>query len=186
LAPRISLGKFRRTLPEVWFRIIHLSADHVKSCAELREQTVEVALGPDRAFENGNIGVLTRCVPASQVVCAIPPRRHPAKGPKPPKKTGPSSAARFLRLAQKWQRQLDAGEIESQAAIARREGLTRARVTQIMSLLRLAHEVQKKILEKQKTKAAAPLSERALRSLAAAQNATEQMDAFRGLTEARA
>ena len=36
------------------------------------EQTVEVALGPKGAFENGNIGTLTRRVPANRVVSAIP------------------------------------------------------------------------------------------------------------------
>jgi hypothetical protein len=45
--PRTSLGKFRRAVPEVWFRIIHVSTDHVKGSVELREQTVEVALGPE-------------------------------------------------------------------------------------------------------------------------------------------
>ena len=38
--------------------------------------------------------------------------------------------------ALEWQRQLDSGEVRSKADIARREGLTRARVTQIMNLLR--------------------------------------------------
>jgi hypothetical protein len=41
-----------------------------------------------------------------------------------------------LARALEWQRQLDAGEIESRSAIARRERLTRARVTQIMNRLR--------------------------------------------------
>jgi biotin operon repressor len=44
-----------------------------------------------------------------------------------------------LARALEWQRQLEAGEAESQAAIARREGLTRARVTQIMNRLRDLH-----------------------------------------------
>jgi hypothetical protein len=35
-----------------------------------------------------------------------------------------------------WQRQLESGQVRSRADIARREGLTRARVTQIMNLLR--------------------------------------------------
>jgi len=43
-----------------------------------------------------------------------------SKSPTRPKKRRGSSGARFLRLAQEWQRQLDASEIESQAAIARR------------------------------------------------------------------
>jgi hypothetical protein len=44
-----------------------------------------------------------------------------------------SAAAR----AQEWLRQLDAGEVESRAEIARREGVSRARVTQILQRARL-------------------------------------------------
>jgi len=120
-------------------------------------------------------------VPASQVVCAIPPRRHPAKGPKPPKKTGPSSAARFLRLAQEWQRQLDASEIESQAAIARREGLTRARVCQIMSLLRLAPQLQERVLDQESAKSLRDLSERNLRRVVHINSAHRQAQALKRL-----
>ena len=83
MAPRSSLGKFRRAVPEVWFRIVHVAADHFKSSVELREQTIEVALGPDGAFENGNIGFLTRQVPADRVVCAVPAPRHPSRPPQP-------------------------------------------------------------------------------------------------------
>jgi hypothetical protein len=49
---------------------------------------------------------------------------------------GVRGAPTALKRAVEWQRQLDAGQIRSRAAIARREGLTRARVTQIMNLLR--------------------------------------------------
>ena len=65
-SPWTSLGKFLRAVPEVWFDIIHVSADHVKGSVELREHTVEVALGPDGAFEHGNIGTLTCRVPADR------------------------------------------------------------------------------------------------------------------------
>lgn len=41
---------------------------------------------------------------------------------------------RLLALAHRWHRLIDSGEIRDQAAIARATGLTRARVTQIMSL----------------------------------------------------
>ncbi len=192
MAPRKQPSTNRRrslASPEVWFRIVHLSADHVNGYAEPREQTVEVTLGPDWAFEAGNLGRLTRRVPASQVVCAVPPPRHKpkpgqlSKNPTPPQKTRGSSAARFLRLAQEWHRQLDAGEIESQAAIARREGLSRARVSQIMSLLRLAPSVQRHILS---TSAASPngLAERAVRSLTYLRNQSQQTKAFKQLCQA--
>ncbi len=49
---------------------------------------------------------------------------------------GVRGAPTALKRAIEWQRQLAAGQVRSRAAIARREGLTRARVTQIMNLLR--------------------------------------------------
>ena len=45
-----------------------------------------------------------------------------------------------------WQALLESGEASSQAAIARREGISRARVTQVMGLLRLAPEIQERVL----------------------------------------
>jgi len=50
----------------------------------------------------------------------------------------------LLRKAIEWQALLESSEISSQAEIARREGFTRARVTQIMGMGRLARvdEVQ--------------------------------------------
>ena len=52
--------------PEVWFRIVHLTleGDNGEPVAAYREQTVVTALGPKPAFERGNIGALTRRVPA--------------------------------------------------------------------------------------------------------------------------
>ena len=84
LAPRTQRSASRRrslASPEVWFRIAHLYADHGNGCAEVRDQTVEVTLGPDWAFETGNLGSLTREVPAGQVVCAVPPSRRKPKFP---------------------------------------------------------------------------------------------------------
>ena len=57
-------------------------------------------------------------------------RLRPERPPREPR--GP--AARLAR-ALEWQRQIDAGEVASRAEIARREGISRARVTQIMSSL---------------------------------------------------
>lgn len=50
-----------------------------------------------------------------------------------------------LRKAITWRQELDAGAVVSQADIARREGITRARVYQIMPLFRFAHSIQKRI-----------------------------------------
>jgi len=46
-----------------------------------------------------------------------------------------------------WRDLLEYGEIPDQAEIARQEGLSRARVTEIMSLLCLAPEIQDHILK---------------------------------------
>jgi len=149
LAPRKQRSTNRRrslASPEVWFRIIHVTPDAVKCSASYREQTVEVTLGPWNAFQNGNVGQLKRRVPASQFVTAIPERQRLPKRPKPPKEPRTPGAVKALLKAREWKRQLDAGEVASQADIARREGLTRARVTQILNLLRLAPEIQERIL----------------------------------------
>jgi hypothetical protein len=51
----------------------------------------------------------------------------------------------LLRKAIDWQALLESGTIASQSQIARREGITRARVTQIMCMLRLAPEIRAQI-----------------------------------------
>ena len=58
-------------------------------------------------------------------------KRIRAKAP-PREARGPM--ARLARAIE-WQRQLDAGQVASRAEIARREGISRARVTQIMQAL---------------------------------------------------
>ena len=51
-----------------------------------------------------------------------------------------SGIAELLQKVTEWERQLDDGEVASQAEAARRDGVTRARMTQILALLRLAPE----------------------------------------------
>jgi len=70
----------RQVDPEVWFRIVHLAeiGQSWAPVAAYREQTVEISLGPKGAFENGNIGALTRRVDIARVVGAtLPPRGNP-------------------------------------------------------------------------------------------------------------
>ncbi|MBP2675463.1 MAG: hypothetical protein H6Q84_2303, partial [Deltaproteobacteria bacterium] len=66
--------------------------------------------------------------------------------PKPPRELKTPRVVELLRKAIEWKDLLDFGKVASQAEIARREGITRARVTQIMGLLRLAPEIQEQIL----------------------------------------
>ena len=49
-------------------------------------------------------------------------------------------------LAQTWQRQLDSGAVESRAALARKLGVSRAHVTQVLRLLTLAPQVKETVL----------------------------------------
>ena len=58
---------------------------------------------------------------------------------------------------------LDDGAVESMSEIARNEGLTRARVTQIMNLLKLPAEMQVFLLELEDAKQIRKYSERKLR-----------------------
>ena len=77
--------------PEVWFRIVYLTpkGDNGEPVAAYREQTVEIALvGPKGAFESGNIGTLTRRVPADRVVSAVPPLRGRSKLAGSPRRPG--------------------------------------------------------------------------------------------------
>jgi len=84
----------------------------------------------------------------------------------------------LFQKAAEWRRQLDAGEVANQAEIARREGLTRARVTQIMDLMRLSPEIREQL-----TTGASALENRVtehrIRRITRLKNAAEQVDAFK-------
>ena len=73
---------------------------------------------------------------------------------------------------------IDSGEIPGQADIARREGLTRARVTQVLALLRLAPAIQKHLLSLPRTDCRPVVTERALRPIAQLDDHEEQRAAF--------
>ena len=170
--------RLRGAEPEVWVPIVHITLDSQGSApvATYREQTVEIALGPPRgAFENSNIGTLTRNVPADRVVSAVPPRRSKPKPPRDPK------TPRVMELLQKaieWQGLLESGEAANRAEIARRDGITRARVTQVMGLLRLAPEIQQHILSMPNLVRRPAITERALQPIARIEEREDQVAAF--------
>lgn len=104
---------------------------------------------------------------AERLVSAIPlPRHRPPRPPKPPRPAKPPRIVETLHKAMEWRKQLDAGDIANQVEIARREGLTRARVTQVLNLLRLAPETQKRILNFPETTEQPTVSEHHLRPMA--------------------
>jgi len=160
--------------PEIWFRIVH-SAVPSDNCAlreAYREQEVEVAFG------SINIGILTRRIEADQGVRVVPS----AWGILKP--TGPKTfrVTELLRMAIEWRQQIDAGEVQNKADIARREGITRARVTQIMGMLRLAPEIQQRILSIPKMVSRSPVSERMLRPIETIADYHTQIQEFHKLS----
>jgi hypothetical protein len=87
----------------------------------------------------------------------------------------------LLRKAIEWQALLASGEAPNQAAIARREGITRARVTQVMGLLRLAPDIQQQILSLPDMVRRPVITERALRPIASLANQSDQRHHFQKL-----
>jgi hypothetical protein len=80
-----------------------------------------------------------------------------------------------------WQALLESGELANQAAIARQEGITRARVTQVMGLLRLAPEIQEHVLSLPDMVRRPAITERALRPIASLANQSDQRHYFQKL-----
>lgn len=168
--------------PEIWFRIVHVAAGGPNGAhvAAYREQTVEIALGPKGAFENGNVGILTRRVPAERVISALPPKDRNRKPPKTPRTP---RVIELLRKALEWQALLQSGQVHNQAEIARREGITRARVTQVMSLLRLPPEIQQHILTMPDAVHRPAITERALRPITQTEGLKDQVARFQELVD---
>jgi hypothetical protein len=75
----------------------------------------------------------------------------------------PKKSKHIIHKAIKWKNMLDDGVVVSMSEIARNEGLTRARVTQIMNLLKLPANMQVFLLELNDAKQIRKFSERKLR-----------------------
>jgi hypothetical protein len=165
---------------QVWFRIVHIATDghHSALGAAYREQTVEIALGPKGAFKGGNVGAVTRRVAVDRVVSALP---EPPGRPKPPKEPKTPRVVELLRKALEWQVLIESGEVRNRAAIARREGITRARVTQVMAMLRLAPEIREHILATPQMPCRPTIAERGLRPIAQLEDIADQRTLFREL-----
>jgi len=78
----------------------------------------------------------------------------------------PARVAVMLALAHKIQDAIDRGVARDRAEVARRLGLTRARLTQLMDLTLLDPRLQLLVLTSESTDGVEPLSERHLRRLA--------------------
>lgn len=174
---RQSTNRHRVAEPQVWFRIVHVAADghHGALGNAIREQKVEIALGPKGAFKNGNVGAVMQRAAADRIVSAL---SVPRGRPKPPKEPETPRVLELLRRAKEWQTLLESGQVRSQAEIARREGITRARVTQVMGMLRLAPEIQEHVLSLPRTVRRPAISERTLRPIAQLDDPADQKARF--------
>jgi hypothetical protein len=168
--------------PEVCIRIVHKSFPGRGDPSAYCQQTVEIAAGGQLDFETGTHSCLTRRLLCGQIVSAAP--RTSTRKRKSPRKPGTPRVTVLLRKATEWRRLLDSGELPSQADIARREGLTRARITQILGLLRLCSEIQEAILSLPKTSRRLAITERALRPIVLLEDSRKQLEAFGQLVEA--
>ena len=140
-------------------------------------------MGPNATFERIRSRRLTRRVPAIRVVSAVPEGQRQAKRSRPPKEPRTPRIVETLRKAIEWRRQLDAGEVANQASIARIEGITRARVTQVLMLLRLAPTIQEDILGLKERLDMPRLPESILRAIALIEDPEQQLTAFNEATQ---
>jgi hypothetical protein len=100
----------------------------------------------------------------------------PAEKPEPVRR--PAKVARQLALAHHLEAAIVRGVVADQAALARKLGLTRARVTQLFDLLMLAADLQEEVLALEAVDGAEPMAERTLREVAHAGTWAEQRAAW--------
>jgi hypothetical protein len=98
--------------------------------------------------------------------------------PKPEPVRRPAKVAQQLALAHHLQAAIDRGAITDRADVARKLGLTRARVTQLLDLLLLAPDIQMAVLQLEAVDGAEPMAERTLRAVARAGTWVEQRSAW--------
>ena len=87
----------------------------------------------------------------------------PPVAPEPVRR--PARLAIMFALAHKLQQAIDRGAVRDRAEVARRLGLTRARVTQLLDLTLLAPDIQEQILFAESVDGQEPMAERAVRAV---------------------
>ena len=105
-----------------------------------------------------------------------------APPPKPEPVRRPARVARMLALAHKIQEAIDRGVVPDRAAVARRLGFTRARLTQLLDLMLLAPDIQEELLQLEAVDGVEPMSERAFRYLLQAGTWSEQRAAWKAVS----
>ncbi|MBN2717051.1 MAG: hypothetical protein JXX14_14465 [Deltaproteobacteria bacterium] len=90
----------------------------------------------------------------------------------------PARVALMLAFAHSLEEAINNGEYTDRADAARKLGLTRARISQLLDLLMLAPDIQEKILFMERVDGIEPTSERALRKVVAVESWGEQREMF--------
>jgi len=88
-----------------------------------------------------------------------------------------------FELARTWRQELENDRTLNQAKIAAREGISRARVTQIMDLLQLSAEIQNDLLRPPTPIEICSIRERRLRTLIRCRDAGTQIRRWRELLQ---
>ncbi len=101
--------------------------------------------------------------------------------PPPERVRRPARVAIMLALAHKIQEAIDRGVARDRAEVARRLGLTRARLTQLMDLTLLAPDIQEQILFLESVDGVEQMSERELRQIIRRELWGQQRPAWSGL-----
>jgi hypothetical protein len=83
-----------------------------------------------------------------------------------------------IHSAREFQKLLDEEVVNNRSELAKRYGISRARVTQLMNLLDLAPEIQEYLLQLQDRKSVRGYSERRLRTLVQLRSHLNQMRQF--------
>jgi hypothetical protein len=97
----------------------------------------------------------------------------------------PAAVARRLALAHRIARDIERGLYVDYADVARRHGLTRARLSQLMDLTLLAPDIQEQVLALRYKPGKEAITERKLRAVAAAPLWSEQRRRWVGVCGAR-
>lgn len=113
----------------------------------------------------------TDCVPRADAAC------HGCVPPAPGRRRRGATAKEALDRARRWQAMIDSGEVKNAAQIASKEGRSRARVSQVMSFLRLAPEIIE-FIDAPGDDGDPGLGERRLRRFAALRDHDEQRARF--------
>jgi len=163
--------------PDVCFRVVHNAqvGQHGPLGATYREQTVDISLEHKGTPKNDQVGSVTRRTPVDRIVSAVPPLQGNPKPPKEPKKP---RVADLLKKAIEWQALLDAGKVASQVEIASSEGITCARVSQVLGMLRLAPEIQERVLTLPASVRRTAITERLLRPITGITDQGDQLQEF--------